>query len=220
MKPANKKEGRFLRQEEYTKFMDEELICLVRQGEDGAVDFLMDKYKNMVRGKAKTLFLIGGDHDDLIQEGMIGLFRAIRDFDETRTEGFAGFASLCVSRQIYKAIQAQNRKKNQPLNNYISLYAPAFEGNGQEETKLMDVLHPDAASNPEQFVIDKESVGQLEEGLYARLSAMERQVLDLFLEGYTYQDIAASMQREPKAIDNALQRIKSKLNQVLQEVQG
>lgn len=206
-----------MRREEYGKFADEELIRLVRQGEDGAVDFLMDKYKNMVRGKAKTLFLIGGDHDDLIQEGMIGLFRAIRDFDERKETGFAAFASLCVSRQIYKAIQAQNRKKNQPLNDYISLYAPAYQENGREETKLMDVLHPDRSSNPEQFVIDKESAGLLEEKLVEKLSGLEKQVFELFLDGYTYQDIALMLEKEPKAIDNALQRIRTKLNQVLEE---
>ena len=102
-----------MRQEEYQNYTDEELIRLIHQGEDGPVDYLMEKYKNMVRGKAKTLYLIGGDHEDLIQEGMIGLFRSIRDFDESRESGFAAFAALCVSRQLYKAIEAQNRKKNQ-----------------------------------------------------------------------------------------------------------
>ena len=121
-----------MRQEEYEQHTDEELLRLVQEGNGGAVDFLMEKYKNLVRGKAKTLYLIGGDCDDLIQEGMIGLFRAIREFDEGKESSFASFASLCISRQIYKAIEAQNRKKNQPLNNYISLDTPAYQEDGQE----------------------------------------------------------------------------------------
>lgn len=206
-----------MRQEEYQNYSDEELIRLIRGGEDGAVDFLMDKYKNMVRGKAKTLFLIGGDHDDLIQEGMIGLFRAIRDFDETREKGFAPFASLCVSRQIYKAIQLQNRKKNQPLNNYISLYTPAFMEHGQDATNLVDIIHSGDESNPEQFIIARESLEQLEEKLDAGLSALEKQVYRQFREGYTYQQIAKQLEKEPKSIDNALQRIKAKLSRILRE---
>lgn len=207
-----------MRQEEYRNYSDEELIRLIRHGEDGAVDFLMDKYKNMVRGKAKTLFLIGGDHDDLIQEGMIGLFRSIRDFDETRESGFAPFASLCVSRQIYKAIQAQNRKKNQPLNNYISLYTPAYEGNDQDETNLVDMIHSGSGGDPEQFIIDRESVELLEEKLDAALSKLEKEVFALFREGCNYQEIAEKLGKEPKSIDNALQRIKAKLSRILKEV--
>lgn len=206
-----------MRQEEFQKYTDEELIRLIRGGEDGAVDFLMEKYKNVVRGKAKTLYLIGGDHDDLIQEGMIGLFRAIRDFDETRESGFAAFAALCVSRQIYKAIEAQNRKKNQPLNNYISLDTPAYPENEQDDRRLVEVLQPADSGNPEQFVIDRERVEQLERRLDEALSPMEKQVFALFREGFPYQQIAEKLGKEPKSIDNALQRIKNKLNRIRKE---
>lgn len=207
-----------MRQEEYQNYTDEELIRLIHQGEDGPVDYLMEKYKNMVRGKAKTLYLIGGDHEDLIQEGMIGLFRSIRDFDESRESGFATFAALCVSRQLYKAIEAQNRKKNQPLNNYISLDTPAYPENEQDDTSLVDVLHPDRNSNPEQFVIARESIELLEEKLDQRLSPLEKQVYILFREGYPYQQIAVKLGKEPKSIDNALQRIKSKLSRIREEL--
>lgn len=206
-----------MRQDEYQKYTDEELVRLVHQGEDGAVDFLMEKYKNMVRGKAKTLYLIGGDHDDLIQEGMIGLFRSIRDFDETRENGFAAFAALCVSRQIYKAIEAQNRKKNQPLNNYISLDTPAYPENEQDDRRLVEVLQPAGSGNPEEFVIDRERVEQLERRLDEALSPMEKQVFALFREGYPYQRIAEKLGKDPKSIDNALQRIKNKLNRIRKE---
>ena len=196
-----------MRQEEYEQYTDEELLRLVQEGSGGAVDFLMEKYKNLVRGKAKALYLIGGDHDDLIQEGMIGLLRAIREFDERKESNFASFASLCISRQIYKAIEAQNRMKNQPLNNYISLDTPAYREDGQE-----------GDGNPEQFVIDRENLEQLEERLDQSLSTMEKQVFVLFREGYPYQQIAKRLKREPKSIDNALQRIKTKLGRILQEI--
>ncbi len=207
-----------MRQEEYEQYTDEELLRLVQEGSGGAVDFLMEKYKNLVRGKAKALYLIGGDHDDLIQEGMIGLLRAIREFDERKESNFASFASLCISRQIYKAIEAQNRMKNQPLNNYISLDTPAYREDGQEGESLLDLLQPDGDGNPEQFVIDRENLEQLEERLDQSLSTMEKQVFVLFREGYPYQQIAKRLKREPKSIDNALQRIKTKLGRILQEI--
>ena len=206
-----------MKQKEYEKYTDEELVLLVHQGEDGAVDFLMEKYKNMVRGKAKTLYLIGGEHDDLIQEGMIGLFRSIRDYDETKESTFAAFAALCVSRQIYKAIEAQNRKKNQPLNNYISLDTPAYLENDQDNRRLVEVLQPAGSGNPEQVVIDRERVEQLERRLDEALSPMEKQVFTLFREGYPYQRIAEMLGKDPKSIDNALQRIKNKLNRIRKE---
>lgn len=204
-----------MKQEEYERLSDEEIIRLIRQGEGGAVDYLMDKYKNMVRGKAKALYLIGGDHDDLIQEGMIGLFRAIRDFDEKKEAGFAPFAAMCISRQLYKAIETQNRKKNQPLNNYISLDTPAYPENEKDETRLLEVLHLSKDSNPEKFVIDRENLIWLEDRLSEVLSPMEKQVFVLFREGYPYQQIAKALGREPKSIDNAIQRIKNKFSRIL-----
>ena len=213
-----------MKHEEYEHYTDEDLVRLVQEGKGGAVDFLMEKYKHLVRGKAKALYLIGGDHDDLIQEGMIGLFRAIREFDPGRESSFIAFASLCISRQIYKAIEAQNRKKNQPLNDYISLDTPAYPEEGSEGESLLDVLrpdsgtHPDGGGDPEQMVIDRESIELLEERLDQDLSTMEKQVFVLFREGYSYQRIARILGREPKSVDNALQRIKTKVSRILQEL--
>lgn len=197
---------------------DEELLTDAMAGSTDAMDFLMNKYKNLVRGKARTLFLVGADKEDLIQEGMIGLYKAIRDFNPEKEASFRSFAELCVTRQMYTAIKISNTKKNQPLNNYISFDAMALP----EETEgtLDDILLTEAEkiSNPEQLVIDKENASVLEYTLVGRLSKMERQVLAFYLKDYNYHQIAEALHKEPKAIDNALQRIKKKLTQIMKEL--
>lgn len=169
-----------------------------------ALEYILEKYKNLVRIKARKLFLIGGDHDDLIQEGMIGLYKAVRDFNPDRESSFATFADLCVSRQLYDAIKASNRQKNIPLNTYISFYAPAFD-------EKKDGYYHDYMENPETLIIDQENVTALEQEFGEVLSNFELQVLELYLEGMKYQEIAVKIGKEPKSVDNALQRIKSKL---------
>lgn len=199
----------------YEDLSDGQIIELIQQNDDTAIDYLMEKYKNMIRKKANSLFLIGGDKDDLIQEGMIGLYKAIRDFDLSMNASFYSFADLCVSRQMYTAIKQSNRKKNGPLNNYISFSAPAF-GEGESVT-LIDIFLENNR-NPEELVIDKESTSMLQQELERRLSSMEQEVLELYLGGKNYQEIAKELKREPKSIDNALQRIKAKLVLVLEKV--
>ena len=201
----------------YEALSDEEIVRKIQKGDQQAVDFLMEKYKYLVRNKAKTLFLIGGDRDDLIQEGMIGLYKAIRDFRSDRDSLFFNFADLCVSRQIYSAIKASNRKKNLPLNTYISLYTPAYSENSDNDDKeaLVDIIYQKHESNPEELVIDKENTNMIEYELVRRLSDLEKQVLSLYMQDFKYVQIAEILGREPKTIDNALTRIKSKLNQVL-----
>lgn len=199
----------------YEKLSDGQIIELIQQNDDAAIDYLMEKYKNMIRKKANSLFLIGGDKDDLIQEGMIGLYKAIRDFDLSMNASFYSFADLCVSRQMYTAIKQSNRKKNRPLNNYISFSAAAF-GEGESVT-LIDIFLENNR-NPEELVIDKESTSMLQQELERRLSSMEQDVLELYLGGKNYQEIAKELNREPKSIDNALQRIKAKLVLVLEKV--
>ena len=201
----------------YEALSDEEIVRKIQKGDQQAVDFLMEKYKYLVRNKAKTLFLIGGDRDDLIQEGMIGLYKAIRDFRSDRDSLFFNFADLCVSRQIYSAIKASNRKKNLPLNTYISLYTPAYSENSDNDDKeaLVDIIYQKHVSNPEELVIDKENTNMIEYELVRRLSDLEKQVLSLYMQDFKYVQIAEILGREPKTIDNALTRIKSKLNQVL-----
>lgn len=196
------------------KMKDEELILWVRQGNKNAVDYLMDKYKNLVRKKARRLFLMGGDRDDLIQEGMIGLYKAIRDYVSGKEASFYSFANLCIERQIYSAIKASNRQKNLPLNTYISL---SDVDSGQDNVK--ELIFGNNQLNPEKLVIDKESTSVLEYELVRRLSPFEKKVFELFTEGRAYTEIAEELHKSPKAVDNALQRIKNKLNQALTELE-
>ncbi|MBB2182034.1 RNA polymerase sporulation sigma factor SigH [Lachnospiraceae bacterium MD1] len=205
---------------EYDKLSDEEIIDRVQSGEKSAIDYLLEKYKYLVRSKAKALFLIGGDRDDLIQEGMIGLYKAIRDYQPDKDNSFFSFADLCISRQIYSAIKASNTKKNIPLNTYISLYTPAYGENNEAEEKetLVDIIHQKYLSNPEELVIDKENTSMIEYELVRRLSNLEKQVLSLYMQDLKYTQIADALGKEPKTIDNALTRIKKKLNQVLKEI--
>lgn len=186
---------------QYDKVSDEELIARLREGENSISDYLMEKYKGMVRKKARAMFLIGGDTDDLIQEGMIGLFKAVQDFKPQREASFQTFARLCVDRQIYNAIQSSRRQKHQPLNSYVSLSTE--EAREHEEELLTE--------NPESIVIDKENTRVLKERIRRQLSDMENQVLDYYLEGEGYVKIAEILGKSPKAIDNALQRIRTKI---------
>ncbi len=204
----------------YEMLPDEEIVCRIQNGDRPAIDYLMEKYKYLVRNKAKALYLIGGDRDDLIQEGMIGLYKAIRDYQSDKENSFFNFADLCVSRQIYSAIKASNRKKNIPLNTYISLDSPAYgEGNDIEEKEtLVDIIHQKYVLNPEQLVIDKENTSMIEYELVRRLSDLEKQVLTLYMQDLKYVQIAEVLGKKPKSIDNALTRIKTKLNQVLKEI--
>lgn len=201
---------------DFKEFSDEKLIMLARGGEDGAVDFLMEKYKDLVRKKVRSLFLMGGDKDDLIQEGMIGLYKAVRSYDDGKDTSFYTFADLCISRQIYSAIKASNRKKNIPLNYYVSIYAPA-DGEGREEDRelLLDVKLNRTVANPEEILIDRESANDIEMKLTQKLSMLEKQVLQLYLSGMEYTEIASVLDRTPKSIDNALQRIRTKLQQAI-----
>lgn len=203
---------------DYEKCSDEELIVRLRDGESAITDYIMDKYKNLVRSKAKSMYILGADSEDLIQEGMIGLFKAIRDYDTGRDASFFTFADLCVSRQMYTAIQAAGRQKHAPLNTYISLYADAFENGGtgtEGEGKLINSVISQSEKNPEELLIDRENVELLEKTIDKELSSFEKQVLDLYLTGMSYSQIARVLGRDDKSTDNALQRIKSKLKKAI-----
>ena len=195
---------------DYEQFTDEELIVRLRDGEKQITDYIMEKYKNLVRSKAGSMYILGADRDDLIQEGMIGLFKAIRDYDSGRDASFFTFADLCVSRQMYTAVQAAGRQKHAPLNTYISLYGAGERTEG-EEWELMDSLISQAEKNPEDLLIDKENLELLEKVIERELSSFEKQVLDLYLTGMKYTQIAKVLGRDEKSTDNALQRIKGKL---------
>lgn len=181
----------------YNDKTDEELMDLYKEGDEGIVDYIMNKYKNLVRKKASSMFILGADRDDLIQEGMIGLFKAIRDYDSGRDASFITFADLCVSRQMYTAIEKAGRMKHAPLNSYISIYEEDFQKEG--------------GANPEEEFLDKERVSLMEKILEDELSSFEKQVLDLLITGMDYTNIAAVLGRDVKSTDNAIQRAKSKL---------
>ena len=191
---------------QYDAFTDEELIEQLRDGDSAVMDFLMEKYKYLVRKKANAVFLLGGDTDDLVQEGMIGLFKAVRDFDSKKSS-FFHFAELCITRQIYSAIEASNRKKHAPLNSYVSFYSEVSE----EGQPLAEYLESERSDNPEQRMIDQENFELFLKKVRQSLSKMECEVLDDYLSGLNYQQIAEKMKKSPKAIDNALQRIKTKI---------
>lgn len=200
----------------YQNETDEMLIERLRDGERDITDYIMNKYKNLVRSKAKSMYILGADNEDLIQEGMIGLFKAIRDYDAGRDASFFTFADLCISRQMYTAVQASNRKKHMPLNSYISLYSTTHEEeNGKESEEFINFLGLDTQKDPEQLLIDKENVLSLERKIEEELSAFEKQVLDLYLTGMTYTQIARVLGRDEKSTDNALQRMKSKIRKVI-----
>ena len=192
---------------EYEGIPDEELIRRAQNGEKRLEEFLIDKYKGMVRKKAHAMFLIGGEQEDLIQEGMIGLFRAVRDYRPSKNASFATFASLCVERQIYKAIEISGRQKHRPLNSYISLSEENSPLKNTEDTKQQ---------NPEEIIIDRESTNLMQEKIKERLSPFENQVLRAYLEGKDYHQIARQMEKSPKSIDNALQRIRNKIHDLME----
>ncbi len=198
----------------FNKLPEDDIISMAQSGNDEAMTFLMEKYKSLVRQKTRTFFLTGGDKDDLIQEGMIGLYKAICDYIPEREASFKTFAELCISRHVYSAIKISNRMKNQPLNTYISIYAPAFSVNNEpdESDFMIDQELEIAEGNPEDIIINRESAVFVHKQLFKGLSKMETQVLSRYLDGMTYQEIAADMDKTPKSIDNALQRIKNKLN--------
>lgn len=201
--------------EEYAHCTDGELIDRLRRGEESIMDYICDKYKNLVRSKAKSMFILGADNEDLIQEGMIGLFKAVRDFDSGRDASFHTFAELCISRQMYTAVQASKRQKHFPLNTYVSLDSGNVTPDDQEGLNLAELLADRAELSPEELFLDKERVAYLEEAIDRELSDFERQVLDLYMTGMSYSEIAKVLGRDEKATDNALQRLKAKIRKML-----
>lgn len=205
---------------DYSEFSDDELIARLRDGEKDITEYLVNKYKDLVRMKARSMFILGGDSEDLIQEGMIGLFKALRDYDFGRDASFATFADLCVSRQMYTAVQASTRQKHSPLNTYISLYAkvsPDGDIKASDDTYLLEALDLEESISPEDMVIDKENIDALEKKIDSVLSPFEKEVLELHLTGLTYLEIAKILGKDDKSTDNALQRIKTKIRKIIKE---
>lgn len=199
---------------DYGQVTDEELIDRLRDGDTRITDYIMDKYKNLVRSKAGTMYILGADREDLIQEGMIGLFKAIRDYDSGRDASFYTFADLCISRQMYSAVQAAGRMKHIPLNTYISLYGEGAGGGEDEDGEVLSSL-ADRGLGPEEQFIDRESVERLEQQIERELSGFEKQVFELYITGMGYSQIAKLLGRDEKSTDNALQRLKGKIRKMI-----
>lgn len=204
-------------QQEYSQYSDSELIDRLRGGEAAIMDYICNKYKNLVRSKAKSMFLLGADTEDLIQEGMIGLFKAVRDYDPGRDASFYTFAELCISRQLFTAVQAAKREKHQPLNTYVSFDSKSESRDGDERGGicLADSIADKKELNPEEVILDRERKEDLEHAIEAQLSDFEQQVLDLYLCGMHYREIAKILGKDEKATDNALQRLKTKIKKLL-----
>ncbi len=204
--------------EELSECTDEELVTQVRDGHDYALDFLMNKYKKLVEKKSKSYFLMGAGREDIIQEGMIGLFKAIRDYKHESRASFFSFADLCITRQIITAVKASTRQKHMPLNTYVSLNKPAYEEDN-DKTALLDLVPSSQILDPEELVIGEESLHLIEDELDDRLSKFEKEVLKYYIDGIGYVEIAEILDKPAKSIDNALQRIKKKLELILAEGQ-
>ena len=199
----------------YDRMTDEQLLCDYKNGNQEIMDYLMVKYKSMVRKKARAMYLLGGENEDLIQEGMIGLIKAVRDFDVTQKTSFSSFAELCVSRQMYSAIEASNRKKHLPLNSYVSLYEDSEQVGEGRSLPLIDTIESSKENDPEVLYFGKEYTEAFAEQLKELLSPLENHVLYLHLMGTDYRTVAELLGKSPKSVDNALQRIKTKAQKIL-----
>ena len=200
---------------QFDDMLDEEVVKLA-QGSDGmALEHLLNKYKNFVRSKARSYFLIGADHEDIVQEGMIGLYKAIRDYNEDKLSSFRAFAELCITRQIITAIKTATRQKHIPLNSYVSLNKPIFDD--ESERTLLDVITEGRISNPEEQLILQEDLNLIEGRIGEMLSGLEKEVLLCYLDGKSYQEMSDELGRHVKSVDNALQRVKRKLQAFFEE---
>lgn len=201
---------------QYVSLTDEELIALLRDGDKPAEEALYERYKQVVRSKARTYFLIGADREDIIQEGMIGLYKAVCDYQFDKKTSFRAFAELCITRQIITAIKSATRKKHMPLNTYVSLNRSVYEG--ESERPLIDVLSSAQISDPEDVLISHENYAAIAESIEHSLSKLEHDALGLYLQGYSYQQIADALKKSTKSVDNAIQRVKKKLEEYLRGV--
>ncbi|MBM7853809.1 RNA polymerase sporulation-specific sigma factor [Desulfohalotomaculum tongense] len=200
---------------DYHLLVDEEVVEYARKGDDLAQEYLINKYKNFVRAKARSYFLIGADREDIIQEGMIGLYKAIRDFRMDKLSSFRAFAELCITRQIITAIKTATRQKHIPLNSYVSLNKPIYDEDS--DRTLLDVISGSKITDPEELIVSREEFDDIEEKMGEILSSLEWKVLMSYLEGKSYQEIAAELNRHVKSIDNALQRVKRKIERYLEK---
>ncbi len=204
--------------ERFRDMTDEEIALLAQDADGAALEYLLNKYKNFVRSRARSYFLIGADHEDIVQEGMIGLYKSIRDFRTDKLSSFRAFAELCITRQIITAIKTATRQKHIPLNSYVSLNKPIYDE--ENDRTLLDVISEEIQSNPEELLISQEDLTLIEGRIGEMLSPLEKQVLLRYLDGKSYQEISDELGRHVKSIDNALQRIKRKMQGFLDETRA
>jgi RNA polymerase sporulation-specific sigma factor len=197
----------------YEDLTDEAVAELARNYDGDALEYLLNKYKNFVRAKARSYFLIGADREDIVQEGMIGLYKAVRDFRSSKLSSFRAFAELCITRQIITAIKTATRQKHRPLNSYVSLNKPAYDE--ESDRMLIDVISSVKVSNPEDIIIGREDYSSIESKMGKMLSPLEMQVLRKYIEGKSYFEVADELGRSVKSVDNALQRVKNKLEKLI-----
>jgi RNA polymerase sporulation-specific sigma factor len=200
--------------ESYDSMLDEEIVLSARDGNATSLEYIINKYKNFVRAKARSYFLIGADKEDIVQEGMIGLYKAIRDFRNDKLSSFRAFAELCITRQIITAIKTATRQKHIPLNSYVSLNKPIYDE--ESDRTLLDILTATKITDPEELIISREELVSIESKIGEILSELELEVLMSYLQGKSYQEIACDLDRHVKSIDNALQRVKRKLEKYLE----
>lgn len=199
-----------MEKKDYKEYSDELLVRMARDGDEKAEDFLLKKYKDFVRSKARAYFLVGGDSDDLIQEGMIGLYNAIGHYDESMASSFMTYAAICINNKLISAVSADCRQKNAPLNGYVSIYSSITDETG-EEASLSDVLPDTENINPEAIILNEEQEKLTINRLFGKLSALEKEILSYYMEGMSYSEIAKLIGKTEKSVDNAIQRIRLKM---------
>lgn len=196
--------------EKYANLADEQIISQIKSGDEQALSFLLNKYKDLVDNKVRKYFIIGAEKDDITQEGMIGLYKAIKDFDNTKQNSFKTFANLCIERQLITAIKSSNRQKHMPLNSYLSLNTTAYDNDDNNGTELIEKFETDTIEDPLETIMKKESFDEMKKTMHKSLSKFEKQVLDRYMQGESYEVIAKKLDAPVKSIDNAIQRIRKK----------
>lgn len=203
-------ENVFFTTDKYSNLKDEQIISRIKQGNEEALAYLLDKYKELVNIKVSKYFMIGAEREDIVQEGMIGLFKAIKSFDVDKQNSFRSFANICVERQLITAIKSSNRQKHMPLNSYLSLNTAAYDNNEEDSVELIDTFNSNTIEDPLETIMKQEYYTEVEKAVNKNLSKFEKQVLDRFLKGESYVKIAESLDSPVKSVDNAIQRIRKK----------
>lgn len=211
------KENVFFTTDKYVNLKDEEIISQIRSGDKDALSYLLEKYKNLVNIKVSKYFMIGAEKEDILQEGMIGLFKAIQSFNEQKQNSFKSFANICIERQLITAIKSSNRQKHMPLNTYLSLNTAAYDNNEDDSVELIDTFNSKTAEDPLETIMKREYYSEVEEAINKNLSKFEKQVLDRYLKGESYVTIAKRLDSPVKSIDNAIQRIRKKASKNMME---